>query len=91
MMAVNLSSTIVEDPRLKRSARELLIMILVGFVLYTIAYWSVLLAYGSNPRAYVGGIPWWFYLLFVSVVFGAILMVITYFMKEEPLDPWIKG
>jgi len=68
-----------------------LVMILTGFVLYTIAYWSVLVTYGSNPRALVGGIPWWFCLLFISTAFAVILMVVTYFMKEEPLDPWIRG
>ncbi len=87
---VSIVYDIVEDPRLKRTTKEFLIMIFVGFVLYTIAYWSLLLAYGSNPRALIGGIPWWFYTLVISIIFGIILIAVTYFMKEEPLDPWIK-
>mgnify|MGYP001772862250 CR=1 FL=1 len=79
-----------EDPRLKRAAKEFALMVLVGFALYSVAYWSLLLAYGSDPRALIGGIPWWFYLLVVSLVFMVITIVVTYFMKEEPLDPWIE-
>ncbi|MEM2021256.1 MAG: hypothetical protein QXP80_03400 [Zestosphaera sp.] len=65
-------------------------MLLVGFVLYTIAYWSLLLTYGSNPRALIGGIPWWFCTLFISSAFCVIVLVVTSFMKEEPLDPWVE-
>jgi len=75
---------------LRRATREFITMILVGFVLYTIAYWSLLLAYGSNPRALIAGIPWWFYTLIISIVFNVIVMVVTYFMKEEPVDPWVE-
>jgi len=88
---VIISEAVVEDPRLRRATREFLIMVLVGFVLYTIAYWPILITYGSNPRTLIGGVPWWFYLLFVSIAFAIVVVVITYFMKEEPLDPWIKG
>ena len=82
---------IEEDPRLKRAFKEFIVMILVGFVLYTVAYWSLLLTYGSNPRALIAGIPWWFYTLFISIAFAVVLLIVTYFMKEEPLDPWIRG
>ncbi len=65
-------------------------MLLAGFILYTIAYWSLLLTYGSSPRALIGGLPWWFCTLFISLTFCVIVLVVTYFMKEEPLDPWIE-
>jgi len=84
------TSEIKEDPRLKKAAKEFLIMISVGFILYTIAYWAVLLTWGSNPHAVVAGLPWWFNVLWVSIAFMVILLVITYFMREEPLDPWIR-
>jgi uncharacterized membrane protein YhdT len=86
-----MTSPLEEDPRLRRASKEFIVMILIGFVLYTVAYWGLLLAYGSNPRALIAGIPWWFYTLFISIIFMIILMVIAYFMREEPLDPWIKG
>ncbi len=81
---------IKEDPRLKRATKEFLVMISVGFILYSIPYWAILLTYGSNPHAVVAGFPWWFNLLWVSLAFMVILLIITHFMKEEPLDPWLK-
>lgn len=66
-------------------------MILFGFVLYTIAFWSLILSYGSDPRGRIAGVPWWLYLPVVSAVFAALLILITAKgMKEEPLDPWIR-
>lgn len=79
-----------EDPRLRRATKEFLITIFVGFILYSIPYWGILLTYGSSPHAVIFGFPWWFNLLWVSLVFMIILIILTYFMKEEPLDPWIK-
>jgi len=84
------SMTLKEDPRLKRATKEFITMILVGFVLYTIVYWIPILAWGSNPYAAIDGMPWWFITLFISIAFMAILMVITYLMKEDPLDPYLE-
>jgi len=80
-----------EDPRLRRARNEFITMILFGFVLYSIAYWTLLLSYGSRPSSLIGGIPWWFYLLVISVIFAVVLIIITAIgMKEEPLEPWLK-
>ncbi|MEM1703851.1 MAG: hypothetical protein QXQ31_07330 [Zestosphaera sp.] len=85
------SDNFEEDPRLRRTRNEFITMILFGFVLYSIAYWSLIVSYGSKPRSLIWGIPWWFYLLIISVIFAAVLIIITAVgMKEEPLEPWLK-
>ena len=81
---------IKEDPRLKRATKEFLIMLLVYMVIYSIIYWSYAFSFGGNPHAVVMGFPWWFNLLWISLVFLVIVSVVAWFMKEEPLDPWIK-
>jgi len=36
------------------------------------------------------GFPWWFNLPWISLVFLVIVSIVAWFMKEKPLDPWIK-
>ncbi len=79
-----------EDPRLKRAFKEFIIMAIVYYIIYSIVYWSYTFTYGGNPHAIVMGLPWWFNLLWISLIFLVIVCIIAWTMKEEPLDPWIK-
>ena len=80
-----------EDPRFKNAFKEFLMMNAV-MLAYSIAWFAALLTWGKNPYTVVLGHPWWFSLLFISIIFNIIVAITTEWgIKEDSLSPWLKG
>lgn len=78
-----------EDPRLARARKEFLIVIAIWAV-YSIVYLAYVFGVGKNPNAVVLGVPWWFNMLWISIIFMVIVMIATKKLIEDiDLSPWL--
>ena len=91
ILVVDMGEQYKEDPRFKNAFKEFLMM--NGVMLaYSIAWFVALLTWGKNPYTVVLGRPWWFSLLFISIIFNIIVFIATELgIKEDSLSPWLKG
>lgn len=80
---------IKEDPRLKRARKEFFIVVSIWAV-YSIVYLAYVFGVGKNPNAVVLGVPWWFNLLWISLIFLVIVIIATKNLIENiDLSPWL--
>jgi len=83
-----MSEKLKEDSRLKNALKEFLLM--NGVLLaYTVVWFSALATWGRNPYTVILGLPWWFAMLFIAIVFNVIVIVSTIFgVKDDDLSPY---
>lgn len=78
-----------EDPRLAKARKEFLIVVAIWAV-YSLVYLAYVFEVGKNPNAVVLGVPWWFNLLWISLIFLVIVIVATKKLIEDiDLSPWL--
>lgn len=78
-----------EDPRLAKARKEFLMVVAIWAV-YSFVYLAYVFGVGKNPNAVVLGAPWWFNLLWISLIFLVIVIVATKKLIEDiDLSPWL--
>ena len=79
---------IKEDPRLARARKEFLIVVAIWAV-YSLVYLAYVFGVGKNPNAVILGMPWWFNLLWISLIFLVVVVIATKKLIEDiDLAPW---
>lgn len=87
----NVSETFKEDPRLKNAFKEFLLMNGV-LVAYTIVWFLAMLTWARNPYTLILGLPWWFAMSFIAILFNVVVAAATILgVKDDDLSGYAEG